>query len=42
MLTVENIQGHYELYIDGVFYCSCDTYEEVQEEIEFLESEVLN
>jgi len=28
------INGHYEVYIDGEFYCSADTYEEAEREIE--------
>ena len=28
------INGHYEVYINGEFYCSADTYEEAEREIE--------
>lgn len=32
-IEVRNVRGHYEIYINGVFYCSCDTKEEVEEEL---------
>lgn len=32
-IEIKNVQGHYEIYINGVFYCSCDTREEVDEEL---------
>lgn len=28
--------GHYEIYVDGEFYCSCDNASEVVEEVEAL------
>ena len=36
MITVKNKYSHYEIYVDGKFYCSCDCGElrEVMEEIE--------
>ena len=33
---VKQIHGHYEIYIDGNFYCSVDNMTEVREEIEKL------
>ena len=36
MLTVENERGVYYIYIDGKFYCSCENYREVEEEMEDL------
>lgn len=34
-MEVRNINGHYEIYLDGVFVCSCDANElnEVVEEM---------
>lgn len=32
-IDVRNVRGHYEIYINGIFYCSCDTMEEVDEEL---------
>ena len=32
-IDVRNVNGHYEIYICGIFYCSCDTLEEVDEEL---------
>ena len=31
---VKQIHGHYEIYIDGNFYCTADNMVEVVEEIE--------
>ena len=31
------VNGHYELYINGKFYCSCDNWAEVNKEIEEFE-----
>ena len=33
MFTIEHEHGHYVVYLDGVFYCSADTYGEALEEI---------
>ena len=37
-MTTEIIstQGHYEVYIDGKFYCSADNYSEAVREIEIF------
>lgn len=34
-MEVRNINGHYEIYLDGAFVCSCDANEldEVLEEV---------
>ena len=32
-IEIRQVHGHYEIYINGVFYCSCDTKEEVDEEL---------
>ena len=29
-----NVGGHYEVHINGTFYCSADTYDEAVEEAE--------
>lgn len=39
MTEIRKVRGHYEVYIDGEFYCSCDTYPEAEDEVEYLESE---
>ena len=31
---VKQVYGHYEIYINGEFYCSADNMAEVREEIE--------
>ena len=31
---IKYIYGHYEVYIDGQFYCSADNYSEAVREIE--------
>ena len=33
---IKYIYGHYEVYIDGQFYCSADNYSEAVREIETL------
>lgn len=38
-IRIVNKQGHYELYSDGNFVCSCDNMNEVNEEIELIEKE---
>ena len=35
-IDVRAVKGHYEIYINGVFYCSCDTKDEVDEELKNL------
>lgn len=36
--TYEYQRGHWVIYTpDGLFYCSCDTYREVREELEQIE-----
>ena len=30
---IKSTQGHYEVYIDGKFYCSADSYSEAVKEI---------
>lgn len=39
MTDIRRVGGHYEVYIDGEFYCTCDTYHEAQEEAQEVESE---
>ena len=39
-VLIENDKGHYIVTINGEFYCTCDTYEEAQEEVKTIESEV--
>lgn len=34
---IVNVCGHYEVYLDGKFYCSADTPEEAAKEIETYE-----
>lgn len=34
---IVSVRGHYEVYIDGSFYCSADTPEEAATEIEIYE-----
>ena len=36
---IKYIYGHYEVYIDGQFYCSADNYSEAYQEKCNLESE---
>ena len=36
MLTIRNERGVYYIYIDGKFYCSCEDYKELEEEVEDL------
>lgn len=35
--TIKQVRGHYEIYINGKFYCSADTHEEAAREIELYE-----
>jgi hypothetical protein len=37
---IKSVQGHYVLWVDGKFYCSCDNMSEVVEELSQLEEEV--
>ena len=34
-----SVRGHYEIFVDGKFYCSADTQTEAAEEIEKLRFE---
>ena len=34
MVQVRRVQEHYEIWVDGQFYCSCDNWTEVQEEVD--------
>ena len=36
-IQVRRVHGHYEIYVDGEFYCSCDTQQEVDEVLNELE-----
>ena len=36
--TIKHERNHYSGYIDGIFFCSGDTYNEVQREIDALMS----
>lgn len=36
-----DVRGHYEIYINGNFYCSVDTYTEAIREIENYEKEAV-
>ena len=38
MIDVKEVRGHYEIYIDGVFYCTCDNDVELEEEKHNIES----
>ena len=29
-----HVVGHYDIYLEGVFYCSADSYSEAVEEVE--------
>ncbi len=35
---VKTVMDHYELYVDDNFYCSCDSWSEINKEIEELEN----
>ena len=41
-ISIDNVKGHYVVTIDGVFYCTCDTLEEAEEEVEFIKKEVFD
>ncbi len=32
-ITIRQIMGHYEIYVNSSFWCSCDNRNEVDEEI---------
>ena len=34
-----NERGHWNIYLNGVFQCSCDSYQEAEEEIEEMKKE---
>lgn len=38
-ITHEYVNGHYNIYVDGKFYCSCDVSELYETEEEILEGE---
>ena len=31
---IKPVDGHYEVYIDGEFYCTADTYSEAEKEVD--------
>ena len=33
IVEIVNKPNHYELYVDGIFYASCDNYHEVKAEL---------
>ena len=39
---IKYVFGHYEVYIDGEFHCSADTYKEACQDVYELESETIN
>ena len=32
-IEIRKVMEHYEIYVDGEFYCSCDNRREVDEEL---------
>lgn len=38
-VDVRTVREHYEVYVDGRFYCSCDNLREVDKELENYENE---
>lgn len=36
--TIKQNHGHYDLYINGTFYCSADTYTEAVRELEHYQA----
>jgi len=36
-VEIRTVRGHYEIYVNGVFYTSCDTRGEAEKEKEDLE-----
>lgn len=39
---VKHIHGHFEIYVNGKFYCTADNMVEVDEEIENLKATIQN
>lgn len=39
-VLISQMYGIYMIYLDGEFYCSCDSYAEVRGEIEAIRNEV--
>lgn len=37
--AIKQIHGHYEVYINGRFYCCADTYTEAAHELELYEAQ---
>jgi hypothetical protein len=35
-MEIRALQGHFEIWLNGKFYCSCDNWKEVEEEKENL------
>ena len=35
-IEVKKVMEHYDIYVDGEFYCSCDNQKEVDEELQNL------
>lgn len=35
MVKIVHVRKHYNLYIDSVFYCSCDTMQEAEQEASY-------
>lgn len=35
---IKNVHGHFEIYVNGNFYCSANNMAEVREEIESIEN----
>lgn len=37
-IKVTQVKGHYEIYINGKFYCSADNLKEVEKELETIQN----
>ena len=37
---IKNVNGHYEVYVNGKLYCTADNMEEVMKELVVLETQV--
>lgn len=37
---IVNEKGHWSVYLNGTFQCSCDSYQEAEEEIKEMRKEV--
>lgn len=37
-IEVRKVREHYEIYVNGYFYCSCDNRREVDEELSNIET----